>query len=286
MSLSEKLVRFTDPASPAFGISSSVAVGALTLVDPARLRGRARTAVHAATAAVTGWTVVTSVNRDSAVRAPLKAVGLAAAGAAMALADKSDQLDARMVQALRSTGLRHPRWWLAAGASALMFGTYLADRNTTGTDTRFVALEDAGTVRPIDPAARSLVEGLLKAADVPGSEVLLSQLEQAQELAWDDAFDTTLTFQVPDVVVRVVPHNQTYPVRALFECANGFPLQLTLQTHEGKLDFLAIEAADEEYPDPIDGFVDGWPDPSTVRYIMDGPDGVAVPVGPNSGTPA
>ncbi|WP_264668312.1 hypothetical protein [Arthrobacter sp. VKM Ac-2550] len=35
-----------------------------------------------------------------------------------------------MVQALRSAGTRHPRWWLAAGATALMFGSYLLDRAT------------------------------------------------------------------------------------------------------------------------------------------------------------
>lgn len=281
MSLSEKLVGFTNPTSPSFGISSSVAVGALTLVDPARLHGKARTAVHAATGAVTGWTVATSVNRDNTVRAPLKAVvGLAAAGASMALADKSDRLDARMVQALRSAGLRHPRWWLAAGASALMFGSYLLDRATTGAGTRFVTLEEAGTVRPIDPAARKLVEGMLTVADIPGSEVLLAQLERAEELSWDEEFDTTLTFQIPDDVPRVVPHDQTYPVHALFEAANGFSFRLRLQTVDGKLDFLAVEAADDDYPDPIYDLIDRWPTPSAVRYVLEGPDGGAEPVGP------
>jgi hypothetical protein len=278
MNIKEKLSQLDDASSPAFGVVSSVAVGVLTLVDPAKLQGAGRTAVRSATAVLTGWSVAASVDHGRPVLVPLRAVaGLAAAGAAFALADKSDRLDARMVQALRSAGLQHPRRWLAAGTTAIMFGSYLLDR-ALKSEPEYVAIEDLERVRPLAPEVRHLVEGILRAADVPGAAALLSQLDDAQELYWDEEFSSTAQFRVPDEVPRAVPHNQVFPVGGRFTDPNGRPLQLLLQVFDGKIDHLAIDAVDPDDTDDLDDLINRWPDPSEVTFVLDGPDGNTTPI--------
>lgn len=218
------------------------------------------------------------MDRNNTTLVPLRAVaGLAAAAVALRLADAGDALDSRMVQKLRSAGVRHPRRWMAAGAAALTFAAFLADRAAARKE-EYEAVSDLERLRPVGPAVRNLIEGILRAADVTGADALLAQLDVAQEIYWDDGFSSTAQFRVPDELPRAVPHNQVFPVRALYTAPNGLPLQVLLQVFDGKIDHLAIDTVDPEYPDSVDDLLEAWPDLSAVTYVLDRPDGKTAPI--------
>lgn len=268
----------TDPTSSAFGIVATAVMGALPLIDPFKLNSNTRRALHAATAAATGIYTAVTVDRNNTTLVPLRAVaGLAAAAVALRFADAGDALDSRMVQKLRSAGVRHPRRWMAAGAAALTFAAYLADRAAARKE-EYEAVSDLERLRPVGPAVRNLVEGILRAADVAGADALRAQLEVAQEIYWLDGFSSTAQFRVPDELPRAVPHNQVFPVRAMYTAPNGLRLQVLLQVFDGKIDHLAIDAADPENMDSVDDFLDAWPDLSAVTYLLDRPDGKTAPI--------
>lgn len=128
-------------------------------------------------------------------------------------------------------------------------------------------------MRPVGPTVRNLVEGILRTADITGADALLAQLEVAQEIYWYDGFSSTAQFRVPDELPRAVPHNQVFPVRAMYTAPNGLPLQVLLQVFDGKIDHLAIDAADPENMDSADDLLDAWPDLSSVTYLLDRTDG-------------
>lgn len=268
----------TDPTSSTFGIVATAVMGALPLIDPFKLNSPTRRALHAATAAATGIYTAVTVDRNNTTLVPLRAVaGLAAAAVALRFADAGDALDSRMVQKLRSAGVRHPRRWMATGAAALTFAAYLADR-ATARKKEYEAVSDLERLRPVGPTVRNLVEGILRTADITGADALLAQLEVAQEIYWYDGFSSTAQFRVPDELPRAVPHNQVFPVRAMYTAPNGLPLQVLLQVFDGKIDHLAIDAADPENMDSADDLLDAWPDLSSVTYLLDRTDGKTAPI--------
>lgn len=141
--------------------------------------------------------------------------------------------------------------------------------------------------RALTPAVREVVRGILQATDTADARVLLGQLMVAQESFFDDGvegFSTTVEFQVSDDVVRVVPHHQTYPVRADYQAPDGTLLQISLQLLEGKLSHLAIDFADETHYedesaiDVVEELIDQWPAPANLRYLREGPDGRPFPL--------
>ncbi|WP_262103461.1 hypothetical protein [Arthrobacter sp. Marseille-P9274] len=275
----------TDPASPAFGIVSTAAIGGLTLIDPAKLSPQQLQALRVATAAVTGLYTAATIGRGRVTLVPFNLVaGLAAGAATLRFAELTEALDARAIRTLHGVGVTRRRPWLAAGSAALTFAMFLLDRAAARRqEHEAVTLEDLEQLRPVTPAVRDLAEGILRAADVPGADALLAQLQQAQEIYWEEDFVTTAQFKVPDGLPRAVPHTQVFPVTARFEAENGVPLQVTLQVYNGKLDHLAIEAVDET-EESADDVVDAWPEPNEVQYFIEGPGGGAAPVSREPGT--
>ena len=271
----------TNPASPIFGVLSTAVMGVLPLIDASKLDNTRRQAAHIATAVVTGAYVAVTVGGNKRGLVPLKAVaGLAAAGIAMRFADTGDAIDARLEQKLRLAGARSPRRWMAVGAAAITFAGFLGDRVAARRELfEPVSFDQLERVRPVEPAVRRLVEGVLGAAEIAGAGELRAQLDAAQEAYWYDGFTSTAQFMVPDELPRAVPHNQVFPVRARFAGPNGNPLQILLQVFDGKIDHLAVDAADPEHLEDVQDMLDGWPDPSEVTYVLDGPDGKTVPVG-------
>lgn len=277
----------TDPASPVFGTVSTAAMGALTLVDPTKLTAAQRQTLHAATAALTGLYTAATVNRNRPVLAPLNAVaGLATAATVLRFADANDALESRIVRWLSSAGIPRPRRWLAAGSAALTFAMFLADRAAARKEEREAVAFDALTeLRPLTPAVRDLTRAILRAADVSGADALLAQLEQAEEIYWDEDFVPTARFQIQDDVPRAVPHIQVFPVTSRYEAATGTPLRVMLHIYDGKLEHLAIDTVDET-DEAVEDLVDRWPNPDEVQYVLDGPDGTPLPIGPNPQPPA
>lgn len=278
---------FTDPVSPVFGASSAAALGALSLIDPSRLSPARRRLYRAGVAATTAWWAGVTTDRAALVPANVVA-GVASGAAVLALSDASENLDARIVGRLEAAGVRHPRRWLAAASVASVLVGYAADR--AGARAAAQALEvgeESVRTRALTPAVREAVHGILQATDTAEARVLLGQLAVAQESFFDDGvegFSATVEFQVPEDVVRVVPHQQTYPVRARCQAPDGTQLQISLQLLEGKLSYLAIDFADEAHYedesaiDIVEDLLDQWPDPADLRYLREGPDGHLIPV--------
>ena len=278
---------FTDPVSPVFGASSAAAFGALSLIDPSRLSPARRRAYRAGVAATTAWWAGVTTDRTALVPANVVA-GVAAGAAALALADASEALDARIVSRLETAGVRHPRRWLAAASVAGVLVGYTVDRAAARAEAQALEVgEESVRTRALTPAVREVARGILQATDTAEARVLLGQLAVAQESFFDDGvegFSATVEFRVPEDVVRVVPHQQTYPVRALCQAPDGTQLQISLQLLEGKLSHLAIDFADEAHYedesaiDVVEELLDQWPDPADLRYVREGPDGHLLPV--------
>lgn len=275
------LARFADPTSPVFGATSTLAFGALSLVDPARLTPGRRRAYRAALATTTAWWTAVTTGRDRTVYVPAHAVaGLLAGGAAWALADASDALDERILGSLRTAGVRRPRRWMAAISAAGVLASFARDRAVARTEDAVLG-EDLVRTRPVTPQVREVVRGILLAADDPAAGELLAQLELAQESYFDDGddgFATVVEFEVPEEAVRVVPHSQVYPVQARFEAPDGTRLQVSLQLHEGRLAHLVVDAVDEDDMDAVEDLVTRWPEPATLRYVRDDADGGSRPL--------
>jgi hypothetical protein len=278
---------FTDPVSPVFGATSAAAFGALSLIDPSRLNPARRRVYRAGVAATTAWWAGVTTDRTALVPANMVA-GAAAGSAVLALSDASEDLDARIVGWLETAGVRHPRRWLAAASVASVLVGYAVDRAGARAEAQALEVgEDLVRTRALTPAVREAVHGILQATDTADARVLLGQLAVAQESFFDDGvegFSATVEFQVPEEVVRVVPHQQAYPVRALCQAPDGTQLQISLQLLEGKLSYLSIDFADEAHYedesaiDVVEELLDQWPDPADLRYVREGPDGHLLPV--------
>ncbi|MFF0905475.1 UNVERIFIED_CONTAM: hypothetical protein RF653_17535 [Kocuria sp. CPCC 205316] len=280
---------FTDPVSPVFGASSAAAFGALSWIDPSRLSPARRRAYRVGVAATTAWWAGVTTDQERTALVPANVVaGVAAGAAVLALSDASETLDARIVGRLEAAGVRHPRRWLAAASVASVVVGYAVDRAGARAEAQALEVgEEPVRTRALTPAVRAVVQGILQATDTAEARVLLGQLAVAQESYFDDGvqgFSTTVEFQVPDDVVRVVPHHQTYPVRAQCHAPNGTQLQISLQLMEGKLSHLAIDFADEAHfedesaIDVVEELLDQWPDASDLRYLHEGPDGHLLPL--------
>lgn len=278
---------FTDPVSPVFGASSAAAFGALSLIDPSRLNPVRRRVYRAGVAATTAWWAGVTTDRTALVPANVVA-GVAAGAAVLALSDASESLDARIVRRLESAGVCHPRRWLAAVSVASVLVGCAVDRAGARVDAQALEVgEGSVRTRALTPAVREVVHGILQATDTAEARVLLGQLTVAQESFFDDGveeFSTIVEFQVPEDVVRVVPHHQTYPVRARYQTPDGTQLQISLQLLEGKLSHLSIDFADEAYLEDenainvVEELIDQWPDPADLRYVHEGPDGHQLPL--------
>lgn len=279
------LTEFVDPTSPVFGVTSAAAFGALSLVDPARLSPVRRRAYRVGLAATTGLWAGLTTDRDRTVLVPAHVVaGLLAGGAVWASAEVSETADERVVGWLQAAGVARPRWWLAAASAGSVLASVAADRAAArraaaGTDPE-VWREDLMRTRPITSEVREVVEAILQAADTPEAQVLRGQWAVAQESCFDDGeeFSTMVEFEVPDDVVRVVPHSHTYPVHARFHAPEGTELQVSLQIFAGRLVHVAIEAVDEDHPKPVDDILDRWPPVTDLRFVREAIDGRCLPL--------
>ncbi|MHA7220319.1 hypothetical protein ACX80L_15705 [Arthrobacter sp. MDT1-48-3] len=274
----------SDPASPVFGILSTLTMGGLSLVDGSTLDDRQRRAVHVGTAVFTGLYVGVTVGGRHIPRRVL--AGLAGGAVALRFADLGDVIEARLEERLRRAGARHPRRWMAACAAALTFAGFLSDRAAADRAWGMAMLDDdSEQVKPLNAHVRSLIEGILNASDIAGARELRAQLAVAQELSWGDEFTSNVYFDVPADLPRAVPHDQIFPVRAQFTGPGGATYQVVLQLSAGHLDHLVVEPTDQENVDLADGLLAEWPDPSEVAHVLDGVDGAKAVLQPTPPSP-
>ncbi len=123
--------------STLFGFTSSAALAALALVEPRGASTTGKLLYRGAIGAVAAWSAVAAVRSERPQPVTGNALGVVAAGVAVATAAVSplgERLDAKLVDRLLDGGVRRPRTVLAAANAAISLGVWELDRRTTATD--------------------------------------------------------------------------------------------------------------------------------------------------------
>ncbi|MGD6980577.1 MULTISPECIES: hypothetical protein [Citricoccus] len=267
---------------PAFAAASTVAVVGLSLIDPRRLDGAAQTAYRLATAAFTGGYVAATVPVDLPVGTETRAaVGTAAGGLALGLADQFERLDGRVSDWLTQRGVNRPRWVMAGLGAAGALAGYAWDR---AEGRRWLSvLEAAGDteagmdLRPVAPEVRAVLEALL-VDGVPGVEALRRQLDSVREQWQGEGFSPDAWFEVEEDAPRIAPRTQVWPVAGLVQWG-GVWFEARLQVHQGRLESLSLTVADDQRgggPDEAtaSGLLDRWPRVEELEIAVETPDPV------------
>ncbi|MBG6239374.1 hypothetical protein IWX78_002353 [Mycetocola sp. CAN_C7] len=275
------LANVVDPRRIEYGVASSVVVGALSLVDPAKLSLGGRLAFRGFTAAVTGGLVLLELRRSDALRDnPIARAGIIAAlvGTTFGLGELSERIDARIVGVLRRAGVRRPRLSIAVASAALSLAAYRIDPAQTEAD-HDGSDGDWPRFTPVDPAVRALVDGMLSATDGHGAAELRAHWPSARVEHWSDdderVFSRWLEFSVDESLPRAVPHDATFPVRARFLSSAGVPVEAFLLVSGGRPRSLLLDVVPDTPEldgfggdDPLDD-VDSWPPIDAVAFILD-----------------
>jgi hypothetical protein len=278
MTLPSRTRRLTDPRSLENGLASSAAMGALTLIDPARLSPGGRLAYRGAMAALAAAGVAIELNADDddLFLDPTSrvAITVGAAGLILGMAEVSEHWDARMYGYLAQRGVSRPRLLMAAGATAFSLASFALGRLVTRPQP--AGRWDDLVLQPVPAEVRALVLGLLDATDGYGADQLRAQLETAQvEASAAGDFSSVVEFVVPDGAQRAIPHDFTFPVKAHFRTDSGEEVRALLIVQDGKLDALVLDSvADNGDFENEDGPVDlddagRWPALHEVTFVLD-----------------
>lgn len=284
-----QMADYVEKASPTFrsrlgnSLLMGVAGGALTLVDPAKLRPRTLAGIYlgsGAGLAAVGWFATSPRDGFAPGKAFRGSVALGLAALSTAGTKFGFVVDAKIHQSLVRRGIKNPRPLMAIGSGVLLAAMELMEspsKNRTGTNIIGDAFAEAPE-RELTSEVRDLVAGLLEATDEYGSSVLREQLTEAKEQYWGDdgEFTSELSFVVPEDAALTLPRNYTFPVHADFTSADGTPLRISLMIYEGQLGALVLDVAHElmeaAHPRDTDPFesVTRWPLRSEVDYALEG----------------
>ncbi len=289
-----RLSPFVDPSRLEYGIASSVVIGALSLVDPARLTPGWRIAFRAAVAGLTGALTLLELRRTPASEGDPAEFGwrvghrevasggivVGVAGTVFGLSELSENLDARLMSGLTRAGVRRPRLLLAAVSTLASIAAYLAV--VTDVDAASDDSVDGPRYAAVDPAVRDLVEGMLAATDGYGARELRAHWATARVELWSDedeagVFSRWLEFAVDEDLPRAIPHDTTFPVRARFVTPAGVPVEAFLLVSGGRPRTLLLDVVDgtpeleaSGDDDPFDS-VTAWPVRTEVTFVLDTP---------------
>jgi hypothetical protein len=276
MTLRTRARRLTDPRSLENGLASSAAMGALTLIDPVRLSPGGRLAYRGAMAALAAAGVAIELNAedDDLVLDPTSRVVITvgAAGLILALAEVSENWDARLYRYLSERGVSAPRVLMAAAAAAFSLASFELGR-LVPRPRSFDGGEDQ-VLRPVPAEVRALVLGMLDATEGFGANELRAQLETAQVEAPTAGFSSVVDFVVPTEAQRAVPHDFTFPVKAHFRTDRGEEVRALLVVQDGLLDTLFLDSVAGEGDPEEDFLVDlddagRWPALHEVTFVLD-----------------
>lgn len=279
MDLRDSLRRLGDPHSTEFGVVSSVALGALSLIDPSALSPARRAAYRTALAAVAGaMTWATARSEFGSVEARVGTT-VGATGAALGLAEAGEAVDARMQRGLVRLGVRRPRVVMAATSVAFAAATFLADRAWslhTLPDADALGWED----RMLPDPVRVLTSALLARTDAFGAPELRAQLETARERTFtNERFQSAsfVQFVVADDAPLAVPGNAAFPVTARFAADDGTLYVVTLAIGDGRLASLEMVEVTDDGEEPTRE-MGRWPEAHEVTLHVETPRGT-VPLG-------
>jgi hypothetical protein len=268
--LRDSLRRLGDPHSTEFGVVSSVAVGALSLIDPSALSPARRAAYRTALAAVTGAMTWAAARSE---------FGSVEARVGTTVGEAGEAVDARMQRGLVRLGVRRPRVVIAATSVAFAAATFLADRAWnlhTLPDPDALGWED----RLLPDPVRVLTSALLARTDAFGAPELRAQLETARERTFtNERFQSPsfVQFVVADDAPLAVPGNAAFPVTARFAADDGTLYIVTLAIGDGRLASLEIVEVTDDGEEPTRE-MGRWPEAHEVTLHVETPRGT-VPLG-------
>jgi len=277
-----------DPRSPLYQVVTAAAIGALSLVTPARLSPGRRFAFRTATATLTGvmlWIEMRDSGKGvlpSETRAGLTAAGV---GLTYGVAEWGEAIDGRIHRGLERRGVRHPRLVMAAAATVATFAAGRLGLNDDPLGSELDELHVEGERRPLDPAARALVTALIDAAGGEYRDSLRRQLAEAESHHWGDAdagFVPFVQLVVPEDAPRVVPSEVTLPVRGRV-LHDAQMLEVSLHVADGRLAWLSIDPVEvvdtlEESLLGEDEPLSAWPRVADVTLFRETPEGL-LPIG-------
>jgi hypothetical protein len=199
------------------------------------------------------------------------ALPVGAAGLMLGLAEVNEAWDRGVVRFLERTGVPKPRLVLAAGTVAASLGAFALGRLMPTPEPQ----EQDPRLEAVPSEIRNLVLGMLNGTEGHSSEVLRSQLNQAEVRIWpSEEYPSwvAVDFAVSDDVPLAVPHSFTFPVKAQFRGRNGHLLQALLLIEDGVLDAIVLDTApgDDSEDDgwPSEHF-ERWPDLDEVTLVLD-----------------
>lgn len=274
-----------DPRSPLYQVVTAAAIGALSLVTPARLSPGRRFAFRTATATLTGVMLWIEMRDNGRAVLPAETrAGLTAAGVGLTygVAEWGEAIDGRVHRELERRGVRHPRLVMAAAATAATFAAGRLGLNDDPPASELDELHVDGERRPLDPAARALIAALIDAAGGEHRDSLRRQLAEAEAHHWGDADAGFVPFTqlvTPDEMPRVVPLEMTLPVRGRVLHAAQM-MEVSLQVSDGRLAWLSIDPV--EVVDSFDESLLGedrsplaaWPRVADVTLFRETPEGL------------
>lgn len=293
MELRGILNKLNNPNSVLHGVVSTGAVTALTLVEPRKLSTGRRLAYRGATAGLAAWSMHAGLRpiseNDFDVIGPIgrAAISTGTAGVVMGAAEVGEGLDARLHDAVKRTGVRHPRLWLAAGGGTFAAAAWWLGRRFDGGGVNLdEVLPDAPnrTLHEVPDNLRAVISTLLEATDEFAAPQLREQLAEASVYHWDGEapdFDST-QFHVPYHISRVVPGNYRFPVIGTFTAVQDLPFTIELFIDDGYLDSVNIERTPDWTPEQeerweeicaVNPDLELIPSPDDVELLIETPSG-------------
>lgn len=257
MSASQFFRRVLAPGRPERAVVLAVALGAATLIDPAKLTTGKRAAYRIGLAGLTAADIATDVPPGTSGTAR-SAAAVAAGGAVLGLSEAGEAFDARLQRALVRRGVSRPRLVLAAAGVAISLAAELpavirASRIRRALAARGLAGVDLGpetdsALAELPDGARAVIAGMLDYSAEPSAGALLAQLDSAREQLWEGVSGSydVISIEVADAdtLPRAVPHVQRFPVSATFtDPVSGSTRVLRLFVESGMLAQLTIEDA-------------------------------------------
>lgn len=223
---------------------SSALIGALTLVDPARLSPGQRLLHRGALAGLAGATTLLEVRAAPSYgwEDPLGRAGLpvGAAGLMLGMAEVNELGDRSLHGYLRRHGVRRPRLLMAGCAAAFSLAAFAVGRGAgAGPELE----EETPALQVVPDDIRGLVLRMLQDEESYSSRELQAQLDGAQARVWpaELGFASVIELTVADDVSLAVPHTFTFPVKARLTGDHGEPLQVTLNVEDGLLSTLVLD---------------------------------------------
>lgn len=267
---------------------TAAAVGALTLVDPARLSVGRRALYRGAVGTLGGATVWQTLRDDDAPLGTEARIGVSAGAAGMTygLSELGEAFDRRLLAWLERSGVSRPRVLLATvGAALVLGGAAVEQRQRRARGLQSEAWSEHPEYVELPADVRDVVSALLSQTEDCDALRLRAQLDRATVASTfvqpDDVGAAFLHLAVPEDVPLAVPRDFTFPVVGRFVTERGVPCRLSLHVARGRISGLVRDIDEDLWPQLADEWDPGygpqdpladlvvWPSADDVEFVHD-----------------